>query len=54
MHQQLPQVGHCLPNSVMALLMLSIFAFVGLVWWVVGRIMRWAFYKIARGSPTAL
>jgi hypothetical protein len=33
-----------------SLLMRSIFLFVGVVWWVVGRIMRWAFYKIARAG----
>lgn len=27
-------------------LMLSIFVFAGVVWWFVGRITRWAFYKI--------
>jgi hypothetical protein len=27
-------------------LMTSIFLFVGVVWWFVGRIMRWAFYKV--------
>jgi hypothetical protein len=33
-------------------LVMSLFAFIGLVWWVVGRIMRWAFYKmLARSLP---
>jgi hypothetical protein len=27
-------------------LMISLFVFIGVVWWVVGRIVRWAFYKI--------
>jgi hypothetical protein len=27
-------------------LMMSLFVFIGVVWWVVGRILRWAFYKI--------
>ena len=27
-------------------LMISLFVFIGVVWWVVGRIMRWGFYKI--------
>jgi hypothetical protein len=30
-----------LPPNLIALLMWSIFAFVGVVWWVVGRILRW-------------
>lgn len=41
-------------------LIICIFVFVGVVWWVAGRIMRWILYKIfARwvspksGSPTA-
>src|SRR5262249_2633096 len=29
-----------------------LFVFIGVVWWVVGRIMRWAFYKI-RGHAHA-
>jgi hypothetical protein len=33
-------------------LLLSLFVFVGVVWWLVGRIMRWAFYKI-RGHTHA-
>jgi len=33
-------------NSPMAILMTSIFVFVAVVWWFVGRIMRWVFYKI--------
>jgi hypothetical protein len=36
---------------------LFIFVFIHVVWWFVGRIMRWAFYKIARvevkSTPTA-
>jgi hypothetical protein len=32
------------------LLVTSIFLFAGVVWWFVGRIMRWAFYKIARAG----
>jgi hypothetical protein len=35
----------------------SSLVFAGVVWWVAGRIMRWAFYKIARvevkSTPTA-
>jgi len=27
-------------------LMISLFVFIGVVWWVVGRILRWAYYKI--------
>ncbi|HEX9071974.1 MAG TPA: hypothetical protein VF852_08500 [Pseudolabrys sp.] len=34
-----------------------LFVFIHVVWWVVGHIMRWAFYKIARvevkSTPTA-
>jgi hypothetical protein len=33
--------GALLPPNLIALLMWSIFAFVGVVWWVVGRILRW-------------
>ena len=33
--------GVTFPDSLMGALMLSIFAFVGVVWWVVGRILRW-------------
>jgi hypothetical protein len=36
---------------------LFLFVFIHVVWWFVGRIMRWAFYKIARvevkSTPTA-
>jgi hypothetical protein len=32
----------------MAQLLWSIFSFAGVVWWVVGRAMRWGFYKIMR------
>lgn len=33
-------------------LMIFMFIFAGVVWWFVGRIMRWAFYKI-RGRTRA-
>jgi hypothetical protein len=36
-----------LSSALIGLLVTSIFLFVGVVWWFVGRIMRWAFYKIA-------
>lgn len=42
--------GESLPVNAMALLKLPVFAFVGVVWWVVGRIMRWAFCKVARAG----
>ena len=35
-----------LPLSPLALLMFSIFAFAGVTWWVVGRILRWGILKI--------
>ena len=38
--------GH-LPADLMALLMWSIFAFAGVVWWIVGRVLRWGFFRIA-------
>ena len=34
-----------LPLTLMAVLMWSIFAFVGVVWWLVGRILRWGILK---------
>ena len=37
-----------LPHDGIALLMWSIFAFAGVVWWVVGRAVRWGFHKIMR------
>lgn len=40
--------NNSLPLEWMALLMWSIFAFAGVVWWVVGRAVRWACYKITR------
>ena len=40
--------GAGLPLDGIAQLMWSIFAFAGVVWWVVGRAMRWGFYKIMR------
>jgi hypothetical protein len=39
-----------LPAELMALLMWSIFAFAGIVWWVAGRVLRWSFYKIVRAA----
>jgi hypothetical protein len=50
-----------LPKMVKSSLWLNpyflLWVFIGVVWWVVGRIMRWAFYKIARAkvksTPTA-
>jgi hypothetical protein len=36
------------PADLMALLMWSIFAFVGVVWWVVGRVLRRIYLRIAR------
>ena len=38
-----------LPLDGIAQLMWCIFAFAGVVWWVVGRILRRGFLKIARG-----
>ncbi|MGB8575444.1 MAG: hypothetical protein WCD56_02625 [Pseudolabrys sp.] len=43
----LPNQPTSLSSALIGLLMMSIFLFVGVVWWFVGRIMRWAFYKIA-------
>jgi hypothetical protein len=40
--------GPNLPSDLIALAVWSIFAFVGVVWWVVGRILRWAIRRIAR------
>lgn len=40
--------GPNLPADLIALAVWSIFAFVGVVWWVVGRILRWAIRRIAR------
>jgi hypothetical protein len=37
-----------------ASLMTLVFIFAGVVWWVVGRIMRWAFYKIRSHTSSAL
>jgi hypothetical protein len=37
-----------LPLDGIAQLMWCIFAFTGVLWWVVGRAMRWGFYKIMR------
>src|SRR5262245_38849536 len=42
--------GAALPAEFMALLMWSIFAFAGVVWWVVGRVLRWGFFRIARAA----
>lgn len=39
-----------LPHDVIAQLMWGIFAFAGVVWWVVGRALRWGFYKIKRAA----
>ena len=38
--------GAGLPPNLMALLMWSIFAFAGVVWWFAGRILRWSILKI--------
>ena len=39
------------PSTALYLLLItSIILFVGVVWWFVGRIVRWAFYKIARAG----
>jgi hypothetical protein len=42
--------GTALPAQLMAVLVWSIFAFAGVVWWVVGRVLRWGFYKIVRAA----
>src|SRR5262245_42738526 len=42
--------GGPLPADLMALLMWSIFAFAGVVWWVVGRVLRWGFFRIVRAA----
>jgi len=39
-------------NSMWSNPFISLFVFIGVVWWFVGRIMRWAFYKI-RGHTHA-
>jgi hypothetical protein len=42
--------GAGLPLDGIAQLMWGIFAFAGVVWWVVGRVLRWSFYKILRAA----
>jgi hypothetical protein len=37
-------------SVLISLLVTSVFLFAGVVWWFVGRIMRLAFYKIARAE----
>lgn len=38
------------PFEVMALLMWSTFAFAGVVWWVVGRVLRRIYFRIRRAA----
>jgi hypothetical protein len=39
-----------LPLDGIAQLMWGIFAFAGVVWWVVGRVLRRAYFRIARAA----
>jgi hypothetical protein len=42
--------GTSLPPNLIALFMWAIFAFAGVVWWVVGRVLRRIYFRIARAA----